>query len=156
MTEMVYRLRIGDWSGDGHSQFEDVDVAISGDDVSEDALLRSYDSAVEATGVDLRDVVDDYECSRITPDVWDRLSAVWSRRTVPGGKSHGPEVCIDTGEYENYLPFTELVMMFLGYSINDFSWRYVARPTLLIGGHDAVVGNGGKNGSSFFGYGLFS
>lgn len=148
---------IGDYSGDGHEQFGTYTVEISGADVSDAALRKSFSDAVDASGINPYDLLSDYEESSIGASDWVSLREVWERGAPARAKAEEAngsgmfsEAFFHDGIEEDALA---LVMAYVGFSIADFSWRVVPHVQSIFGGWSPVIAN--VSAGNVFGYGLF-
>lgn len=160
LTSTARRLSvvIGDFSGDGHGHCETVHVEVSGSEITDEALQRSFTAAVISAGFSPYDVLCDYEESSLTADRWSALQEVWSRGESARNAAQG-----EGGEYPSFsytddygLERTEsavsLVMAFVGFGVPNFSWRVIHAPKSVVGGWNPIAT--GTSTSTMFGYGL--
>ena len=183
-TSRRVSIVIGDYSGDGHGQTETVTVDISGGDISDAALSRSFDEAVKEVGFSPYEVLNQYEDSTLSSADWDALKGVWDRGAkarataeenfgssfLSVGFSH-PEP-LESATYvtdtdnadgttsstgEAHSSVVALVMAFVGYAIPDFSWNVVPCPDSLVGGWNPLLKSpGNEHVGDALGYGVFS
>lgn len=166
LTSTARRLSvvIGDFSGDGHGHCEIVHVEVSGSEITDEALQRSFTAAVISAGFSPYDVLCDYEESSLTADRWSALQEVWSRGESARNAAQGEggehlsfrySDALETGECSD-ATHTEsavsLVMAFVGFDIPYFSWRVIPYPKSVVGGWNPIAT--GMGTSTMFGYGL--
>lgn len=158
------KIAIGDWSDDGHGKCKDVTVKLVGKDVSNARMTEAYKRAVEEIGVDIAEVFKDYEASSIelddlkkicdsgykihpidydsddlatnTEDIFDDIPAEWF---------------VDGDKEDDLISVVHLLMYYLSYGIEDFSYSLVKTRSDYIIGHYAR-----DTPVTTFGYGLLA
>lgn len=146
------QMFIGDWSGDGHDKSDKIIVSVSASDVSDEALLNSYQKSVDEFGHDLFKSFESYEESSISDDLFFKFV----------GAGFDPErmesnlFAITTDPEEPEFDPVALMMWYIGKNIEGFEWSIVQDdyPTLLGGGDDSILANGDRDRGSY-GYGLY-
>lgn len=162
MATRIVEVNIGDWSRDGHNQFDRFIIELTGDDLSDETLAANYTAASERFAKDLVDVCAGYDDYQIEPSYYTQLLEAGFE---PSGNDEPPVIMVK----DTYLPLEndedepeeasitalDLLMFYVGGTIPNFSWRVVKFP-LLIGGFGGIVKQNDTHISSSFGYGLYA
>lgn len=140
MVEEFY-VRLGDWSGDGHSINETFIILLEGEFTTEQ-LAENYQKNVEKLKFDIKDIAEDYEDASIEAEQVTALQEQGFVFTEGIAEEHG---FLDVKEYLNIL------MFFFTHGL-EVTWSLKEQPKhrYLVGGGRSVAGN------SFYGYGLYS
>mgnify|MGYP001761393968 CR=1 FL=1 len=150
-----FKVRLGDWSSDGHGWDRTYTVMISGSDVSDEALQESYDKSCQEFGINImEELFEDYGDNTIDSDLMQRF--------VDAGfdPSSGSDYDVFNFELEGYdydqSSAVGLFVWFTGRNIPNFGWHEVTdNDPYLVGGYDTVLKGSKHDVSSSFGYGLF-
>lgn len=158
----IVETTFGDWAHEGHGRTLNLRFELSGRDVSDEALLASLKQAELAVGIKLETIFSDNENSSLygeylmkileggllignvdtTKDT--KLAYYVDDDTVDCAIEAGHKDLASNREFDA----VKLVMAFIGFSIENFTYREIIPPKPLIGGFNALIEN--------FGYGLFS
>lgn len=156
----IVEVNIGDWGHDGHGWSKNTRLELTGADVSDEALKAAKKRAKKATGFKVDDFFSDYENMTLEYGALPKiLEAGMDIGNVENSSDthvyfidkYEVEDAIEAG-YKNLVADREfdavkLLMAFLGFGIDGFSYREVPAPTPIVGGYNAVINS--------FGYGLF-
>lgn len=171
--ERTVRIVLGDWSGDGHCNTETVHVNVGGEDVSDAALAASYTAMADQLGVDLSEIVNDYEDYSISAEYYEQILEAGFVSDLDPENYHSDEVIyvadvIDekTGD-EVEIGAVELVMFYVGSRIPGFTWSIQRNGApLLLGGRRTILTQKNRHGkaelddqgnnTTKFGYGTMS
>lgn len=161
METREVRLVFGDWSGDGHQLTKIIRLNLTGDDVSDEAMRTARLKAEEASGIVLESLLEEYEEYEIDEDDFFAILDAGMDIRQPENedviigysvdfmdKQRVAEAKLDPNASDYYFDAVRLVMAFLSFDMDNFSYSVVPEPDTILGNYGAVV-----NG---FGYGLFS
>lgn len=157
-------IAIGDWSYDGHGKFNEVEVHMTGEDVTNKRLKAAYQEAVDAVGVDVAEIFSAYEKSNISFEDLKKICESGYKIHLLDPEVSGDEPIqtweifdeipeewyVDKEKDDDLISAAHMLMFYLGYGIKDFAYEFVkSKKDYIIGQwtEDAPV--------SSFGYGLF-
>lgn len=158
----IATIAIGDWSDDGHGKCSNLQVSLSGADVSNKSLNRAYKEAVKATGVDIQELFSEYEVSNIElEDLKKICDSGYQIHLYDSGFADQPiqtwqifdeipeQWYVNNEKHDDLISVGHMLMYYLGYGIENFTYEFM-KPDYIIGRYteDAPV--------SSFGYGFFS
>lgn len=149
MNSRILRINLGDWSNDGHRESETYIIKISGQNVSDTAIVSSYNAVKQASDVDLATICQDWEDGSMSPEEFDSLKQIGFNPTIyENGYNWKSEGILISDDKDLFIDAVELVMFYTGYEIKDFTWKLLDYP-VLIGGPKTILPE------NSFGYGLF-
>lgn len=154
-------IDIGDWGDDGHGKHVSAIVKLVGDDVSNERMQQAYKDAVNATEIDIQEILSEFEENRIDADGFERLCEYGLKihkfdDKVVDDKRIWVTDFFSNRYYEEYdfntetdaLSARNLLMFYLGYGIENFEYKFVNL--------ERIIGTGAnKSPLHEFGYGLF-
>lgn len=138
---MIYRIALGDWSGDGHNQ-EEVFLFEIPDQFTVEVMKESYQKSVAEFGFGCEHFADEYEDNSIR--------AEWAQSLIAAGI---PEHCISVFNGEYYIESKDdmcgIIFFMIGRNIEGFTFEGVTSTfPLLVGTWNAPIADS-------VGYGLF-